>query len=228
MKYIQTIISACILLACISCSNMKNGNDQNGGGSGEPKTYGTAAEAAAAAKNDMISALDQKVDLGVTKEQLQASAPGTPVMQYNVNWDDLLKADSSTDLEKIATSRNTSIVPFVANNEVVTIAGLNNENQKFKVSMLGNKHLSTELDMVSKAVSGMQGSNIVILEIPNLPATIYKASMPTGGSMYFTSYNNNSLRQGMSAATIIPMLRTEAEGFQRRFGDQLKKGNLAH
>ena len=186
MKCIQFIFFTCVLAICISCGNMKHGDGQDkGNGTGEPKTYGTAAEAAAAAKNDMLSAIAQKVDLGVDSVKLRASVAGEPVSQYNVNWDDLLKADSVTDLQKIATSTSTSIVPFVADNAVIAVAGLNSENQKFKVSMLGDKKFTAELDAVSKATAAAKGS-ITILEVPNLPATIYKVTAQER-SVYYTS-----------------------------------------
>lgn len=223
MKYIQSITAILVVALLTSCTNMKNDNRQNGGGgSGESKTYTSVADAATAAKNDMMSALEKNVDLGVNRDKLKNANPGAPMVRYDVNWESLLKADSSSDLDKMAAAGNT-IVPLVADNEVVSIVGLSGDNQKFRISLLGDKRLSTELDMINKVAGTTQG--VRIYEIPNLQATIYSVQTPNG-NMYYTSYNNMSLREGMPASRLIPMLRAEAEGFQREFGDQLPKGKL--
>jgi hypothetical protein len=115
-------------------------------------------------------------------------------------------------------------VPLIIGPEVVSIVTLRNENNQFGVATLGDKQLSTELNMVSQLTSGLQ--NVSILEVPNLNATVYAVKDSAGASWYHTSYNNNSIRQPMPAADLVRALRADAEAFQKQFGDELKKGKL--
>jgi len=227
MKCIQFIFLTGMLAIFSGCGNMKRGAGQdNGGGTGEPKTFGTAAEAAAAAKNDMLSAIAQKVDLGVDSVKLRAATAGEPIAHYDVNWDELLKGDTVTDLQRIAVPTYTSIVPFVADTVVIAVAGLNTDSQKFKINMLGDKKFTAELNAISKRTAIAKGG-MTILEVPNLAATVYKVTLQ-GRSLYYTSYNNLSLREGVNGAAIVRLLWTDAQIFQKRFGDTLKKSKLVH
>lgn len=223
MKFFKSIIPVIFIATMISCGDMKDdGNAQAQGD--KPKMYTSAADAAAAAKNDMIAAMEQGVNFGVDKEKLRSSTPAAPVMQQMINFDALLKADSAATLESMASGEAVTAVPFIIGPEVVTVVTLRTDNNQYGIGTLGDKQLSTELDMVSRVAGGT--ANLAIYEVPNLNATIYAAKDATGAMMYYTSYNGMSLRQPMMGSDLVRLLHMDAEGFQKQFGDELKKGKL--
>lgn len=225
MKYIQSIIAILMLTVMVAC-NDTNGKGQDGNATNEPpKKYTSAAEAANAAKQDMLAAIENKVAFGIDAEKLRAANPGAPLMRYNLQWNALLKADSSANFGTMAESNPATIVPLINNNEIITVIGIKEDNGSYGIGSLGDKQISTELNTVAMA-TGKMTENIKIYELPNLNATIYEVTLDSAKNMYFTSYNNNSIRQGMEAARLLPMLRADAEVFEKTFGEQLKKGKL--
>lgn len=223
MKYFQSIATILLLFVMISC-NDTNGNSQDGRGADQPKTYPSPTEAANAAKQDMLDAMDQKVALNIDKEKLRGANPAAPVMRYELQWDALLKADSSASFATLAGNDPAAIVPLINGNEVVTVVGIRQDKQAYSIATLGDKQLSSDLDLVSRA-SGKTTDNIKIYEIPNLQAMIYEVMLDSAKAMYFTSYNN-SIRQGMEASRLLPMLRANAETFEKQFGAEIRKGKL--
>ena len=224
MKYIKSIIPVLFMTTMISCGNMSEGGDNGGdGGEQKPKTFATAEEAAKAAQADMVAAADN-VNFGVDKEKLRSSAPGKPIMKQQVDFNMLLAADSAATLESMAKGEAVIAVPLIIGPEVVSIVTLRSENNQFGIGTLGDKQLSTELNMVSQINNAMP--EVAILEVPNLNATVYAVKDTAGASRYHTTYNNNSIRQPMRAPELIRMLRADAEAFQKQFGDEPKKGKL--
>ena len=205
---------------CTSCDSMTAQNDRNSKDN-QKKTYPSANAAALAAKQDMIDASSQ-VAFGINKEQLRAATPANPIMKQNIDWNNLLKADSSTIFEDLKSNDNVTIVPLASDDNIVTVVSLMHEGDQYTIGALGDKQLSSELDMVRKAEpKGM----IQIYEVPNLNAVIYSVESDST-THYYTSYNNNSLRQAIDSRTIIGVLKTDAARFEKMYGDQLKKGKL--
>lgn len=223
MKYLQSITILLLLLVMISCNNT-NGSGQDGRGTDQPKTYPSPTEAANAAKKDMLDAMDQQIAFNIDKEKLRGANPAAPVMRYELQWDALLKADSSAGFAQLAANDPTTIVPLINGNEIITVIGVREDKQAYSIATLGDKQLSADLDLISRA-SGKTTDNIKIYEIPNLQATIYEVMLDPAKPMYFTSYNN-SLRQGMEASGLLPMLRANAEAFEKQFGAEIRKGKL--
>ena len=205
---------------CTSCDSMTAQNDRNSKDN-QKKTYPSANAAALAAKQDMIDASSQ-VAFGINKEQLRAATPANPIMKQNIDWDNLLKADSSTIFEALKGNDNVTIVPLASDDNIVTVVSLMHEGDQYTIGALGDKQLSSELDMVRKAEpKGM----IQIYEVPNLNAVIYSVESDST-THYYTSYNNNSLRQAIDSSTVIGVLKADAARFEKMYGDQLKKGKL--
>jgi hypothetical protein len=231
MKHMLSIIGT-LMAAILLSTSCKDGNgDGGGGGNGgdTPRTFATAADAAKAAQADMIAAMEKgAVNFGVDKERLRSAAPGAAIMRQPLKWEALLQAnalDSSGGgtLDKLAAGDPVTLVPLVNGADVVTVVGLRGEDGgKFGIGSLGDKQISQELDMVMKVAAG---ASVAIYEVPNLQATIY-AVRGQQGEMYFTSYGGNSIREGMSAARLLPLLQRDAAVFERNFGDQVKKEQL--
>ncbi|WP_276134161.1 hypothetical protein [Polluticoccus soli] len=224
MKLTQSILAVIFMVAATSCGDMKGG-DNNNGGDEKPKTYGTAAEAAEAGKADMLKAMENGVNFGVDRAKLESSKPGQPIMKQAVDFNALLQADSSTNLERMTTGEAVTAVPFIIGPEVVSIMTLRNEGNQFAVGTLGDAQLSTELNTVSQATGGAAQGKVTIYEIPNLNATVYAVG-DSAGILYYTSYNNLSPRQPLRAPELMRMLQAEAQNFQKQFGDEIKKGKL--
>lgn len=230
MQYMFSTICILMTTMMLSCGNKPGdgGGDQNGNND-SPKTFSSATDAANAAKQDMIAAADKgAVNFGVDKEKLRIANPGTPLMHEMLRWDALLqgKIDSArgAGLKSLAAGDPVTMVPLIAGTDVITIVGLRGGDKgRYEIGSLGNKQISDELDAVMKA-SG--GGEVHIYEVPNLQATIYGVTNKDGMEMYYTAYNGASIRQGMDARGLLPMLQREATEFQRQFGDQMKKGPL--
>jgi len=222
MKHIKSIMPMLLMLTAISCTNMDNNNSADAQDGGKPRTYATATEAAVAAKEDMLEAM-KTVDFGINADKLKSSAPGAPVYKYELDWNALLKADSASTLENMAAHGSVTIVPLINKDEVITVVSLMENDGQFGIGGLGDKQVSNELDMVRRADSlGMQ-SEVSIYEVPNLQALVYSVK---GSNMYYTSYNNNSIRQGIIGPELVKVLRAEAMNFEKQFRDELKKGDL--
>ncbi len=225
MKNIIFIAMILTLALATSCGNKDNTN--NGGDGGSPaaqKQFKSAAEAANAAKEDMLSLMD-KVNFGVNRDELKAANPGMPASRQMINWDMLLKADSGMTMSRIADQESSTVVPLVNGVHVVAAIQLKSNGSEYSIAALGDKQISSELDIVRKADSMGMKREIRIYEVPNLNATVYELSN-NNIVTYYTSYNNNSLRNGLSSAALFKIIRSDAIEFQRRFGDELKKGKL--
>lgn len=216
------MMPALLMLTAISCTNMDNNNSADAQDGGKPKIYATATEAAVAAKDDMLKAMET-VDFGINGDKLRNAAPGAPVYRYELDWNALLKADSASTPENMAAHGAVTIVPLINKDEVITVVSLMEDNGQYGIGGLGDKQISNELDMVRRADSlGMQGE-VSIYNVPNLQATIYTVK---GSNMYYTSYNNNSIRQGIIGPELVKLLKADAMDFEKRFRDELKKGDL--
>lgn len=212
-----------LTLAAASCTDMKGNNNGNADdGESKPKQFTSATEAAVAAKEDMLAAAET-VDFGIDKAKLKGSEPGAVVYKYEIDWDALLKADTSASLESVAGREGVSIVPLINNGEVVTVISLRDDNGNYGIGGLGDKQISTELDMVRRADKLGSQTAVSIFEVSNLQATIYAVK---GSPYYYTSYNNNSIRQGLTAKELVETLRMDALRFEKRYREELQKGKL--
>ncbi len=222
MKHIKSIITIALLAAAASCTDMKGENNGTDGGDSKPKQFTSATEAAVAAKEDMLAAAET-VDFGIDKGKLKSAEPGAPVYKYEIDWEALLKADTGATPETVSGREALTLVPLISNGEVITVISLRDENGSYGIGGLGDKQISSELDMVRRAnPTGMQGE-VSIYEVPNLQATIYAVK---GSELYYTSYNNNSIRQGLTAKELVDNLRMDAQRFEKQYREQLRKGKL--
>ncbi len=224
MKHLKLIIYLGLTVFLINCSNMKNKDNPGGNNGNKPKEFASPMEAAKAAKNDMMTAMDKNVNFGVDKEKLRSSNPGEAIIRNELDMNALLSADSTTAFEKISTNTDARIVPLITGKEVIAVVSIKNDNNNYSIVGLGDNAISSELNMIYTLNREM---TTTIMEIPNLNATIYEMKGPNG-VIYYTSYNGHNLRVGISSAELIKILKTDAAVFQRKFGDKLKKQKLVH
>jgi hypothetical protein len=191
---------------------------------GEQRTYfSTPQEAANKAKNDLLTVLRSRKDIGLGLEQqtIEKSQPAAPMLQYQITFEDLAAADSFTALRR---NELATVVPLVADGTVATVVGVAKSDAGWKVASLADKSLANEVDVVRKAV-GPQ-AQIFIYDLPHSGEKVYAALQPAtggGGTTLYTNYTGFNLREPLPAERLLPVLKQDAAEFQRKYGEELKR-----
>jgi hypothetical protein len=190
---------------------------------GKRTYFSTPQEAANKAKNDLLIVLRSRkeIALGLEEQTIEQSQPAAPVKQYQITFEDLASADSF-----IALRRNPQalVVPLVADGTVATVVGVVQDEAGWKIAFLADKSLSSELDVVRKAV-GLQ-TEIVIYNLPHSGEKVYASMKPVtagGGTALYTNYKGFNLRESASAERLLAVLKQDAAEFQRKYGEELKR-----
>lgn len=220
-----------LLFAAASCSHRtkENGDMKN---DTTPTTFSTANEAALQAQEDLLHILrsDTTLNLGINDTAaLAAAAPGNPIQHFSIDFNKLLAADSTATLASLQQEELNTIIPLADKQNLVTVVEVNEANNRWKIASLSGKSLSDNLRIVLTAIrndTALAGSPVVLYEVPNINARLFCVN-DGKRSIVFTEYNHYSLRQGISAASLIPVLKESAHRFQEEFGEQLKKQKLA-
>lgn len=224
MKKVNKILPALAVVMIIGCANMSDKNDAPQENEGQKNEYNSAKDAAMAAKEDMVKAMEQ-VDFGVDRNKLSDAVPGEPITTYMIKWDELLNASQGSTPAKLSVAESIVIVPLQNGEEVVTVISLDNRKGSYKIAGIGDQQIAYELDAIRRVDNQSTESTIRIYKVPNLNAIIYEVDKT---QTYYTSYSNNPIRKGMKADDIIPVLKVEAQEFQKNYGDQLKEGKLVN
>lgn len=220
----------CIVLAAgvASCTSM----DQKKSDERErPKSFPSIAEAAKAAQSDMLSAIAQRVDLAVDKDALRNATAGPEISIMSLDPDVLLREDSGMHLAKTAVPEGKLLVPYLNNGSVVAVAFLNQQGQEFKITGLGDRFITEELETVFLLNQKIQG-NISVVQVGNLNATVYligqgkDAATPMSADVVFSSYHGHNLREPLNEREFLSKLAKDARAFKEQFGDSLKKNRL--
>lgn len=220
-----------LLFASAACNHKGSGSGQMKNDT-TPATFATASAAATQAQNDMLEILrsDKDVNLGISDTAALANAiPGKPIQRFSIDFNKLLSADSTATLTSLQQEELNTVIPLVNEKQLVTVVELRKAGEQWKIASLAGKALSDDLNIVMTALgydSTAAGTQITLYEVPNLNAKLFRVSMQDR-DMIFTDYNHNSLREGIPASSIIPVLKAHAISFQSEFGDQVKKQKLA-
>jgi hypothetical protein len=193
----------------------------------QPQYFPTPGEAVNRAREDLISFLRSKpdVNLGVNEATLARSQPGAAIPRVVVDFQKLLAADSTRPLEELVASQQTTVVPLLADNSIVTVVEVGQDPSGWRVAGLGGKDIADDLARVAIA-AGPGPHAITLYEVPNLPARIY-AVKRSGSEDLFTNYRGKfSLQKAVTTTTLIPVLKADAIQFQRTYGEALKKQRL--
>lgn len=216
------------MICAIACSNQNqvNNNDRQ---QQQQQSYATPEEAAQKGKSDLLSALrsNNQFNLGIDAAALENAQPGRPMRMVELSFDKLLAADTANpSLDALVASDKNTVVPLVGNNTVLTIVEVNKIDQNWRVAALGGKQFASDLTTLGQAVGDTGMQSVTIYEVPNLQVIVYGVKTGTT-EMFYTNYGGRfSLRQGVGAADLIPMLKRDAAEFQRKFGDQIKRAKL--
>ena len=185
--------------------------------------FSTPQEAANKAKNDLLTVLGSRkeIALGLEQQTLDKSQPAAPVKQYQITFEDLASADSFIALRR---NQQALVVPLVADGTVATVVGVTQDEAGWKIAFLADKSLSSELDVVRKAV-GPQ-AEIVMYDLPHSGEKVYVAMQPAtggGGIVVYTNYTGFNLREPVPAERLLQLLKQDATEFQRKYGEDLKR-----
>jgi hypothetical protein len=188
----------------------------------QPTFFATPQEAANKAKNDLLTVLRSRkeIELGLEQQTIEKSQPAAPLKQYQITFEDLAAADSFTALQR---NELAMIVPLVADGTVATVVGVAKGEAGWKVASVADKSLSSEVDVVRKAV-GPQ-AEIVIYDLPHSGEKVYAAMQPAtggGGTVLYTNYTGFNLREPVPAERLLPVLKQDGAEFQRKYGEELK------
>lgn len=191
--------------------------------------FSTPEEAANKAKSDLltISRSHKEMALGVEAAVLERSQPAQPLKQYQITFDELLAADS---FARFTTNELATVVPLVADDNVVTIAEVAKDEKGWRIAGLSDNALAEDINTVRKAVGAQ--SEIVIYALPHAQVKVYgvagAAPGDATGATLFTSYPGFSLRQPVSAEQLLSALKRDAAEFREKYGDALKKQKLTN
>lgn len=220
-----------LLFAAASC-NHRNGENGNMKNDTTPTTFPTAEQAALQAQEDLLHILrsDTALNLGISDTAALAKAvPGNPVQHFTIDFNKLLAADSMTTLASLQQEELNTIIPLGDRQNLVTVVEVNRANDQWKVASLSGKSMADDLRTVMTVIrndTSLAGNPVILYEVPNLNAKLFYVN-DGQRSIVFTNYNHYSLREGISAASLIPVLKASAVRFQKEFGEQLKKQKLA-
>ena len=114
-------------------------------GNNKPPSFATAEEAANSARRDLLTVLrtQKNINLGLDEATVEKSQPGKPIKHYQITFDELVSGDATI----FAKARNeiATVVPLVADNKIVTIAGVGKDAEGWRVASVVDKGISTTL-----------------------------------------------------------------------------------
>ena len=161
--------------------------------------------------------------------QLQApkSTPSPALQQYQISFDELLSADS---FARFTGKELATVVPLVADDNVVTTAEVARDEKGWRIAGLSDKALVEDINTVRKAVGAE--SEIVIYALPHAQFKVYGVMSAaqggaTGAGLY-TSYPGFSLKEPVSPEQLLSVLKRDAAEFREKYGDALKKQKLTN
>ena len=224
----RTFAPLCLLLLSAASMGCKNQEEDMGSDQDEPQYFPTAEEAVKRAKEDLLVVLRASPDLrlGVDQASLVRAQPGAAAPRFEVDFSKLLTQQSAVTLDSLVLSQRTTVVPLVDKDSVLTVVEVAQEQKGWRVSGLGGKDLADEFQTVRRTIGPTGAEAISIYEVPNLQARIYRVRR-NGTESLFTNYTNRfTLSRSTTAAALIPVLRADAQEFQRKYGEALKKQRL--
>jgi hypothetical protein len=189
------------------------------------KSFATPEEAAAQARNDLIQVLEtnKELNLGIDVATLRDSRPGKFIRYAEVDFDKLLTSKPVASLSELIRTDKSLIVPFVTRNNVIGIAEVAKVSDGWKITALGNKKISDDLNAAKTVLE--EKSDATLYDVPNLQLPIFGVK-ENSDERYFLQFEQFSLKEGVSLSAFFPLLQDRARQFDKRFGDQVRRQKL--
>jgi hypothetical protein len=214
MKRLLTYTSLTLTLLCASaCEKQRATTNATG-----PNSFSTAEEAANKAKTNLLSILrsGKNMNLGVDEAALAKSQPARLVKHYQITFEQLLTADSAATFGNLAQNEMATVVPFVSDNSVVTIA------EGWRVTSLVDQSVSNDLNALRTITGETSQDEITIYDLPHSAVKIYGIKKDNS-EMFYSDYPGFNVREGVSAERLLSVVKGDAAEFQRNYGAALKE-----
>lgn len=225
MKNLKHILAALLISVFLFSCNDKSNMGNSGQNEIKENNFTSSNDAVNKGKADLISILknNKEFNLNIDAAALERSKPESPISVFDVNFEKLLRSDSVT-LAAIAEASTKSQTPLVDDTRVVTVISTSKTEKGWKLDEITDNIRSSDLTEIKGQFNNMN-IPISVFEVPNINATVYEVNAD-GRKLYYTKYNGGSLRQPLSEGELLKQIRSDAQIFQRQFGDELKKGKL--
>ena len=228
MKHI--LLSAILILALLGCEPKEQ---QMATGNNKPPSFATAEEAANDARSDLLTVLrtQKNINLGLDEAAVEKSQPGKPIKHYQLTFDELASADPAIFTK--ARNEIATIMPLVADNNIVTVAGVGKDAEGWRVASLVDKGISDDLNLVWGISQDASQASVTIYDLPHTSVRIY-AVTKAGGSIeatnvtFYTNYPGFNMQEGVEAQRLLPALQRDAAEFQRKYGEAVNNQEVVH
>ena len=207
------------LLCAIACEKQQAKTKATG-----PTFFSTPEEAANKAKSDLLSILQSRknVDLGVDEAAVEKSQPARLIKHYQITFEQLLNADSAATFGNLAQNEMATVVPFVSDNSVVTIAEVAKDDKGWRVTSLVDQSVSNDLNALRAITGETSQDEITIYDLPHSAVKVYGIKKDNS-EMFYSDYPGFNVREGVSAERLLSVVKGDAAEFQRNYGAALKE-----
>ena len=227
MKRLLVYTSLALTLLCvIACQrNQKHVNTK----ATEPTFFATPKEAAFKAKNDLLAVLrsGKNMNLGVDEAALSKSQPTGLIRHYQITFEQLLNADSGAAFRNLAQNEMATVVPFVSDNSVVTIAEIAQDAKGWRVTALVDQSVSTDLNALRTVIGNISQGEITIYDLPHSAVKVYGIK-ENNAEVFYSDYPGFNLREGVSADNLSSVVKKDAAEFQQIYGAVVKDQKLVN
>ncbi|MDO5971417.1 hypothetical protein Q4Q35_16545 [Flavivirga aquimarina] len=176
------------------------------------------------AKADLVKVLTETGDqfnFGIKADDIKNSRHASPISYYEINFDNLLNYNQQPMAHMLETEAK-KIIPLVTGSSVVTTFSVSNAKQGvYKITELINRQYHDELNRLPGSIKEGDFKGLKIIYVPNLNTILYHID----GKNY-TSYKGGNLREPIEDATLLQLLKSDANTFKAKYGSQLKEGKL--
>jgi hypothetical protein len=220
MKRLFTYTFLTLTLLCASACEKQQAKTKATG----PTFFSTPEEAANKAKSDLLSILRSRknVDLGVDEAAVEKSQPARLIKHYQITFEQLLTADSAATFGNLAQNEMATVVPFVSDNSVVTIAEVAKDDKGWRVTSLVDQGVSNDLNALRTVPGETSQDEITMYDLPHSAVKVYGINKDNS-VMFYSVYPGFNVREGVSAERLLSVVKGDAAEFQRNYGAALKE-----
>ena len=220
MKRLFTYTSLTLTLLCASACEKQRATTKAAG----PTFFSAPDEAANKAKSDLLSILRSRknVDLGVDEAAFAKSQPAKLIKHYQITFEQLLSADSAATFGNLAQNEMATVVPFVSDNSVVTVAEVAKDDKGWRVTSLVDQSVSNDLNTLRAITGETSQDEITIYDLPHSAVKVYGIKKDNS-EMFYSDYPGFNVREGVSAERLLSVVKGDAAEFQRNYGAALKE-----
>ena len=160
--------------------------------------------------------------LGVDEAALAKSKPTRLIKHYQITFEQLLTADSTATFGNLAQNEMATVVPFVSDNSVVTIAEVAKDDKGWRVTSLVDQSVSNDLNALRTITGETSQDEITIYDLPHSAVKVYGIKKDNS-EMFYSDYPGFNVREGVSAERLLSVVKGDAAEFQRNYGAALKE-----